>query len=113
MKTITRTALISVLLALTLPQAMALDKAAAKAAFDNNGCASCHQAKENNVGPSLANIAKRYKGKKVETELATRIRLGSEGRWGDMPHPAIPSLTPEDADLLVRWILAGSPTAGK
>lgn len=88
---------------------VALDKAKARETFDSYGCASCHQRAESLVGPSLKDIAKRYKGKKVAAELATRIREGSNGRWGDMPHPAIDLLGPAEADLLARWMLSGAP----
>ncbi len=88
---------------------LAVDKLKARAMFDNNGCASCHQPRGKLVGPSLKDIAQRYKGKKAVAEVATRIREGSEGRWGDMPHPAMAALEPADAELLSGWILAGAP----
>lgn len=88
---------------------LAVDKLKARALFDNNGCASCHQPAEKLVGPSLTDIAKRYKGKKAVGEVAARIREGSEGRWGDMPHPAMAALEPAEAGLLAGWILAGAP----
>ena len=96
-------------MALIASNGMALDKAKAREIFNSNGCASCHQPAEKLVGPSLKDIAKRYKGKKVSRELATVIREGSEGKWGDLPHPAIATLEPEEAELLANWILAGSP----
>lgn len=96
-------------MALIAADGMALDKAKAREIFNSNGCASCHQPAEKLVGPSLKDIAKRYKGKKVSRELATVIREGSEGKWGDLPHPAIATLEPEEAELLANWILAGSP----
>ena len=99
----------SLLLAGVTANSAALDKAKARATFDSYGCASCHQRAETLVGPSLKDIAKRYKGKKVATELAVRIREGSEGRWGDMPHPASDLLAPADAELLAGWILSGAP----
>ncbi len=97
------------LLACVTADSLALDNAKARATFDNYGCASCHQRAESLVGPSLKDIAQRYKGKKVAAELATRIREGSTGRWGDMPHPAIDLLGPAEADLLARWMLSGAP----
>lgn len=100
-------AMTALMLVTALP-AWALDKGAGKAAFDNYGCASCHQMTDKMVGPSLKDIAKRYKGKKANAEIAVRIREGSEGRWGDMPHPALDTVTAEDARLLADWILAGA-----
>lgn len=98
----------SLMLAGVATDSLAVDKLKARAIFDNNGCASCHQPAEKLVGPSLKDIAKRYKGKKAVGEVAARIREGSEGRWGDMPHPAIAALEPADAELLSGWILAGA-----
>jgi len=88
---------------------LAVDKLKARALFDNNGCASCHQPAETLVGPSLKEIARRYKGKKAVGAVAARIREGSLGRWGDMPHPAMAALKPAEAKLLSGWILAGAP----
>ncbi len=96
-------------IALLATEGMALDKVKAREIFNSYGCASCHQPAEKLVGPSLKDIAKRYKGKKVSRELATVIREGGEGKWGDLPHPAIATLEPEEAELLASWILAGAP----
>ena len=81
----------------------------ARAVFEANGCASCHVPNTKTVGPALKAIAKRYKGKAVGAELAARIRAGSEGRWGGMPHPAIENISQDDALLVARWILQGAP----
>ena len=83
---------------------------AARQLFNNNGCASCHEISGKSAGPALRDIAKRYKGKKVEAELATRIREGSIGRWGnDEAHPPMGVLEPEEAKLLANWVLSGAP----
>lgn len=74
--------------------------------FEGNTCSSCHDATTRTVGPSLSEIAGRYKGKKVVAELAGRIRNGSQGRWGDMPHPAYEGLTLQEASMLAQWILS-------
>lgn len=74
--------------------------------FESNACSSCHDATARTVGPALSEIAGRYKGKKVVAELAGRIRSGSQGRWGDMPHPANEALTPQEASTLAQWILS-------
>ncbi len=107
-KTFLKLTIVGLILAGVSATSFALDKAKARAMFDNNGCASCHQPAETLVGPSLKDIAKRYKGQKVVGEVASRIREGSEGRWGDMPHPAMTTLEPADAELLARWILTGA-----
>ena len=83
--------------------------AAAQSAFTNSGCSGCHNATETLVGPALQEIAKRYKGKKLDAEVAARIREGSTGRWGEGMHPANESIEPADAQLLAKWILNGAP----
>jgi cytochrome c len=111
MKTILKMATgLMVLMAATLVQAQIkpADVTAAQSAFSGNGCANCHDASMRLVGPSLKEIAARYKGKKVSSEVAKRIIQGSEGRWGDMAHPSNAALDPADAALIARWILAGA-----
>ena len=41
-----------------------------KAVFDANGCAACHDAKKEMVGPPLSEIAAKYAGKKAKADLA-------------------------------------------
>jgi len=84
------------------------DVRATRTLFQSSGCTSCHDATGSAAGPSLKEIAKRYKGKPVITELSQRIREGSQGRWGDLSHPVIDYLTPTDASMLAEWILNGS-----
>jgi len=58
----------------------------------------------------MRDIAKRYQGKKVNAEMAQRIREGSIGRWGDAEaHPPIGVLEPREARLLADWILNAAP----
>ncbi len=82
---------------------------AAQTSFSTHSCSGCHDAAMRVVGPGLQEITQRYKGKKVQAELAVRIRLGSEGRWGSTPHPAYEAMTSKEATLLAKWILAGAP----
>lgn len=82
-----------------------LDINAARQAFINNSCSSCHDASTTIIGPSLNEIGQRYKGKKVADELAARIRGGSEGRWGTTAHPPYAAMTPQQAGMLAQWIL--------
>ena len=86
------------------------DIKAARGLFTAYGCANCHEMSDKATGPALKEIAKRYKGKIVASELAGRIREGSTGRWGDGdPHPPQGALEPDEAKLLARWILDGAP----
>ena len=89
-------------------QMSSADLYAARSSFHSSGCSSCHAAADSAAGPSLKAIAKRYKGKAVVAELADRIRSGSQGRWGDLPHPAIDYLSQSEAVLMAKWILGGA-----
>jgi len=84
------------------------DILATRTLFQSSGCTSCHDATGSAAGPSLKAIAKRYKGRPVITELAQRIREGSQGRWGDLSHPTIDYLSQTDASMLAEWILNGA-----
>ena len=106
------------ILALTLGAAAAIasaemkpaDVTTARALFANNGCANCHEIKGKSSGPSMRDIAKRYQGKKINAELARRIREGSSGRWGNSEtHPPQGILEPSEAKLLADWVLNGAP----
>jgi cytochrome c551/c552 len=58
----------------------------------------------------MRDIAKRYQGKKINAELANRIREGSSGRWGNSElHPPQGILAPSEAKLLADWVLTGAP----
>lgn len=86
------------------------DVTSARALFANNGCANCHEINGKSAGPAMRDVAKRYQGKKINTELARRIREGSTGRWGDSEsHPPQGILEPSEAKLLADWVLSGAP----
>ena len=85
------------------------DVTAARALFANNGCGNCHEINGKSSGPTMRDIAKRYQGKKINAELANRIREGSTGRWGNSEsHPPEGILEPSEAKLLADWVLGGA-----
>ena len=71
-------------------------------------CLSCHQVTQRVVGPSLREIAAKYKGQPVEAQLVQKLKRGGGGAWGPIPMPPNPDLAEADARTLVRWILAGA-----
>ena len=77
--------------------------------FADNGCAGCHDFTNQLVGPALQQVAQRYKGKKATAKIADVIRLGGQGKWGDVPHPANEGIEKQNATLLAKWILSGAP----
>lgn len=94
---------------IALPASAAAALRAGRIAFEANSCSSCHEASTSTIGPSLKDIAKRYKGKPAAAELAQRIRAGSGGRWGEVPHPAYEGIDEADALQIAKWILGGAP----
>jgi cytochrome c len=73
---------------------------------EQSGCLACHAPKQRLVGPSLAEIASRYRSDGgAETRLFAKVRSGSQGAWGNVPMPPHPQLQESDIRNLIRWIL--------
>lgn len=74
-----------------------------------NACTACHAADRKIVGPSYADIAKKYAGQKdAAATLAASIRKGGMGKWGPVPMPPQPALSEADLNTLAAWVLAGA-----
>jgi cytochrome c len=72
------------------------------------GCAVCHAVDKKLVGPSWKEVAARYKGNAgAAALLASRMRKGSTGAWGQVPMAPVDAKTLGDADLalLISWVL--------
>lgn len=66
--------------------------------METSDCYTCHEEINDNVGPSFASIASRYKGGKSDYPyLMQKIREGGKGVWGDVMMNGHPDL--EDADI--------------
>lgn len=71
-----------------------------------HGCMACHQVDKKVVGPSYADVAKKYKPAD-EAALVAKVIKGGSGVWGAIPMP--PNAKPEaDIKAIVKWILAGA-----
>jgi cytochrome c len=59
------------------------------------------------TGPSYRDIATKYAGapNDVITALANTIIKGGSGNWGNVPMTPHPSLSQDDAEAMVRYIL--------
>jgi cytochrome c len=69
------------------------------------GCNACHDMRAKKVGPSYADIAKKYRNKSDAVEyLANRIRRGGAGVWGSIPMPP-QNVSDAEARRLAKWIL--------
>jgi cytochrome c len=72
-------------------------------------CLACHGVDKRIVGPAFKEIAARYKGQDgIEGKLIEKLKRGGGGTWGQVPMPANPELSEQDARALIRWVLAGT-----
>jgi len=70
------------------------------------GCMACHATNAKKVGPSYADIAKKYAGKPDAVDyLANKIKKGGAGVWGSIPMPP-QNVTDAEAKQLAQWILS-------
>lgn len=73
-----------------------------------NVCVACHALDSKLVGPSLRDVAARYKGRSdAAAYLAARIRSGGQGAWGDTAMPA-QSISATDAAHVAEWLAQGA-----
>jgi cytochrome c len=76
---------------------------------DKSTCTGCHAADKKILGPAFQEVAKKYADQKDAVEqLAVSIKKGGVGKWGQIPMPAMPTLSDADAKTLAVWIMAGS-----
>jgi cytochrome c len=82
--------------------------AANEALAKQSGCLACHGIDKKVLGPSLKDIAAKYKGdKSAEAKLVTKVKVGGSGVWGPMPMPAnSPQVKDADIQTIVKWILS-------
>lgn len=70
-------------------------------------CSICHKIDKTSAGPAFKDIAQRYPANKVYIEaLAQKVILGGKGNWGSAVMDAHPTLSPEDAKLMVSYVLS-------
>ena len=77
----------------------------ALALASKNACTACHGLAQKIVGPSFADIGKKYPGQ--IDYLAAKIKSGGVGIWGPIPMPA-QALSEADAKTLASWLAAGA-----
>lgn len=70
-------------------------------------CMACHATDKKLVGPSYKDVAAKYKAdKNAPAALAKKIREGGVGNWGQVPMPANPQVSEQEAGTLAKWVLA-------
>lgn len=75
-----------------------------KALIAGADCLACHQEKTKLVGPAYAEVAKKYSEKDI-AKLAKKIKDGGAGVWGEIPMAPHPTLSEEDCEAMVKYIL--------
>jgi len=84
------------------------DSAAIKQSFTKNNCAACHAPAAKGVGPSIADVAKKYQGQDVLAKMNAKVKNGGAGAWGAIPMPPHPQMPDDEISRLVKWMLSGS-----
>jgi cytochrome c len=70
-----------------------------------SNCVTCHGFNTKAMGPSFADINKRYPVTKANADsLVKRIQYGSTGIWGKEKMPPHPELSIADIKSIVQWI---------
>ena len=70
-------------------------------------CMACHANDKKLVGPAYKDVAAKYAGQKdAADKLATKIQKGGVGVWGQIPMPANPAVSADEAKQLAAWVLA-------
>jgi cytochrome c len=77
-----------------------------------SNCVTCHGFNTKAMGPSFADINKRYPATKANADsLVKRIQYGSTGIWGKEKMPPHPELTAADIKSIVQWITRSAADA--
>ncbi|MBI2277783.1 MAG: c-type cytochrome [Dechloromonas sp.] len=96
-------ALIATATIATAGQTYAADETALAKA---KNCFSCHSVDKKLVGPGYKEVAAKYKDDKAASaKLATKIKTGGKGAWGEIPMPPN-NVTEAEAKRLADWVLS-------
>jgi cytochrome c len=73
----------------------------------SKNCTACHHVERKMIGPAYKAIAERYANDEAAAgKLSEKVIKGGAGSWGQTPMPPQASVTPADAETLVKWILS-------
>ena len=69
-------------------------------------CMACHAIGTKLVGPAYKDVAAKYAGQNdAAAKLAEKIQKGGTGVWGQIPMPANPQVSADEAKTLAAWVL--------
>ena len=95
----------SVLVAVRLGLIAGAASASADLAKTKN-CTACHAVDKKLIGPSFKDIAAKYASdKEAVAKLSKKVREGGTGVWGQVPMPANPQVSADEAATLVKWVM--------
>ena len=71
-----------------------------------NLCLTCHKIDEKLTGPPYREVANKYENTEANIKmLAEKVIKGGTGVWGDIIMPPNTSVTKEEAEAIVKYIL--------
>jgi cytochrome c len=77
-----------------------------KALIAASDCLTCHQETAKVIGPAYVDVAKKYPNTPANVKLlAGKIIAGGKGVWGELPMTPHPTVSQEDAEAMVSYIL--------
>jgi cytochrome c len=72
-----------------------------------NACTACHAVDKKIVGPAFKEVAAKYRNDKTaEAKLVKKVKEGGVGVWGQVPMPPNSSVSDNDIQTLVKWVLS-------
>jgi cytochrome c len=78
--------------------------------MQRNNCTACHLIDKHQYGPKFNDVAARYAGNaEAVAMLATKIRAGGTGAWGEDMMPPQPNVSEADARTIAELVLALKP----
>ncbi|MFM7697464.1 MAG: c-type cytochrome [Limnohabitans sp.] len=81
-----------------------------KKLMQTNNCVACHQIDKRKYGPQFYEVAEKYQGDSTAAgKLATKIKAGGTGVWGEDYMPPQPQVSDADAKSMAELILALKP----
>ena len=68
-------------------------------------CFNCHAIEQKLVGPTLMDIAAKYRGQPAALDASVkRVREGSTKIWGEVPMLPHPQHTTDEVTIMLRWV---------
>ena len=86
---------------------LALPAVADQALATAKNCMACHAVDKKLVGPAYKDVAAKYASdKEAVAKLSAKVIKGGVGAWGQIPMPANPQVSADEATTLVKWVLS-------